>query len=259
MSVFLKRLANTNERESHTMSEKKDKSVYEAGNICWGLENYLKGKSQLYTDKCINYTGKTEDTGEYYTEVIAKWLMEPNHLEKLINIESNTRDLSYKTNHENTIQSPDNSKIESEKELAKRMHKQEDWPILGKIIDYQIPLKNKQTDESGEIDLLAYDEERDVVRILELKRPDNKETMLRCALEGYTYSKIVDKKKLLLDFGLPKNASVRVCPFVAEGGKQHQEMKEGRPQVRLLMEKLGIIPLYYSEDDNKVFTVKEDA
>ena len=243
------------------MSEEKVNRYYKVVDIYGELEQYLTNMSQLYTDKCINYTSKTEDTGEYDTEVIAKWLMEPDHWEKFINIESKTRETTYNMHSGNTIQNSDNLKDEreSEKVLAKRMRDQEDWPILGKIIDYQIPLKNKQTDESGEIDLLAYDEKRNVVRILELKRPDSNETMLRCALEGYTYSKIVDKKKLLLDFGLPEDASVRVCPFVAEGGKQHQEMKEGRPQVRLLMEKLGIIPLYYSEDDNKVFTVKEDA
>lgn len=84
------------------------------------------------------------------------------------------------------------------------------FDVIGKIIDYQTPLKDIQTDKAGKIDLLAYNENEKTLRILELKKLDSKETMLRCVLEAYTYLKIVDKAKLLKDFGLPKNTKLKL-------------------------------------------------
>ena len=73
---------------------------------------------------------------------------------------------------------------------------------VGRVIDYQTPLKNRRSDKAGKIDLLSYDGIS--VRILELKEPDSDETMLRCVLEGYTYMKTVDGKRLINDFELPE-------------------------------------------------------
>lgn len=93
------------------------------------------------------------------------------------------------------------------------------FDIIGKIIDYQTPLKNVRGDKAVKIDLLAYNENENenkiekTLRILELKRPDSEETMLRCVLEAYTYLKVVDKAKLLKDFGLPEDTEIKACPF----------------------------------------------
>jgi len=109
----------------------------------------------------------------------------------------------------------ENSNREEEKIAMKLFHSSQNqgkvFDIIGKIIDYQTPLKNVQTDDAGKIDLLAYNEKENpkTLRILELKKPDSEETMLRCVLEAYTYLKVVDKDKLLKDFGLPKNTKIK--------------------------------------------------
>ena len=44
--------------------------------------------------------------------------------------------------------------------------------------------------------------------LLEFKKPDSKETLLRCILEAYTYYKQVNCSKLLKDFGLPVDSKI---------------------------------------------------
>ena len=99
------------------------------------------------------------------------------------------------------------------------------------------------------MDLLAYD--GTYLRLLELKKPDSDETMLRCVMEGFTYLETVDKQKLLMDFGLPENTKVVACPFVFVGDKSnpYQEMQEERPQLKRLMALLNSKPHYIRQSD----------
>ena len=136
------------------------------------------------------------------------------------------------------------------------------FDIIGKIIDYQTPLKNVRGDKAGKIDLLAYNENENenkiekTLRILKLKRPDSEETMLRCVLEAYTYLKVVDKAKLLKDFGLPEDTILKTCPFVFFNGKQHQDLKDGGENLENLIGKLGIEVIYLEEKDGEYSIVK---
>lgn len=51
------------------------------------LQDSSKDMSTLYTQTFINYTGKTTDTKEKYTEVIAEWLL--NNIDLLYKIQKN--------------------------------------------------------------------------------------------------------------------------------------------------------------------------
>ena len=210
------------------------------------LEKAASDMSLFYKKGCVNYRGKTSDTNEYYTEIIAEWLLE--HLDLLEQIKSITRRSSYWVEGHDGI--PDNPDSNREEELiAMAMKRQGSLPIVGRILDYQTPLKNVQKDRAGKIDLLAYDDT--VLRILELKEPDSKETMLRCVLEGYTYLKTVDQAKLLADFNLPANTVVEACPFVFGGGSQWKEMQQDRPHLKRLMVCLKTQPFYIHEQNEK--------
>lgn len=209
----------------------------------------FKDKKTFYKQSFINYRGKTEDTDEYFTEIIAEFLC--NHITEFIDgIDTITREETYKTKgHDGVIKDPDSGR--DEEIIAMKMF-DKSYDFVGKIIDYQTPLKNKRSDEAGKIDLLAYD--GTTLRILELKKPDSDETMLRCVLEGYTYCKTVDKAKLLADFTLPADTVIKACPFVFSGGEQHNEMKEVRPHLKRLMELLDSKPYYISEKNNYIVT-----
>ena len=217
-------------------------------------EAFLDRKT-FYNRPFINYNGKTADTNEYYTEVIASFLLD--HLDEYVNgIPQITREASYKTpTHTGKV---DASTPREEEKIAIEMFNQSQagctYDYIGDIIDYQTPLKNKRTDCAGKIDLLAYDGK--CLRILELKKPFSDETMLRCVLEGFTYLKTVDRTKLLNNFNLPADVKVIASPFVFKSGKQHQEMIEKRPFLFKIMDLLESKPYYISKEKN--FYVVED-
>ncbi len=223
-----------------------------------------KDASRLYAQGFINSRGRTSDTNEYYSEIIAKCILD--NINRLESIRSICRlDKSYKTDsHTGEYEKRTNRE---EEYIAKDMFnecKKTEYEFIGKVIDYQTPLNNKKKDGYGKIDLLSYKD--DSLYILELKRPKSKspETMLRCVLEGYPYSKIVDRKKLLDNFGLSSivnEKNVFSAPLVAFNESQWQELhdeKNKRPNLRELMTKLNVTPFYYKEKSPTHYEVLKD-
>ena len=218
----------------------------------------IQDMGNFYKRKVVNYRGTTSDSKEYYTEVVAEWILKNIYLFDYI--KPITREKSYKADSHDGKNKDNDSNREEEKIAMKLFDSSQNqgkvFDIIGKIIDYQTPLKDIQTDKAGKIDLLAYNEEEKILRILELKRPDSKETMLRCVLEAYTYLKIVDKAKLLKDFGLPENTKIKACPFVFYGGEQHQEMQKNKENLGELIKELGIEIIYLKEENGEYSVVK---
>ena len=212
----------------------------------------------FYKRKVVNYRGKTSDSKDYYTEVVAEWILKNIYLFDYI--KPITREKSYKVDSHDGIIKNEESKREEEKIAMKLFDLSQNqgkvFDIIGKIIDYQTPLKNVQIDDVGKIDLLAYNESKKTLRILELKKPDSKETMLRCVLEAYTYLKILDKTKLLKDFELPEDTVIKACPFVFYGKEQYREMQQDREHLKDLIEKLGI-EVIYLEEKNGEYSIKK--
>ena len=233
--------------------------VYSKNEIIKIIEEAKSDMRNFYKKEFVNYSGETSDTKEYYTEIIAECLLDNFYLFNTIKMIS--RESSYKVDSHNGIIKDENSNREEEK-IAMELfdysqNKGVTFDIIGKIIDYQTPLKNVQKDDVGKIDLLAYNEKEKTLKILELKKPDSKETMLRCVLEAYTYLKIVDKDKLLKDFGLPKDTILKTCPFVFLDGAQYQEMQQDRENFKDLIEKLGIEIIYLKEENGEYVIIKE--
>lgn len=218
----------------------------------------IQDMGNFYKRKVVNYRGTTSDSKEYYTEVVAEWILKNIYLFDYI--KPITREKSYKADSHDGKNKDNDSNREEEKiamklfELSQNQGKVFD--IIGKIVDYQTPLKDIQTDKAGKIDLLAYNEEEKILRILELKRPDSKEIMLRCVLEAYTYLKVVDKDKLLKDFELPENTKIKACAFVFYGGEQHQEMQKNKENLGELIKKLDIEIIYLKEENGEYSVVK---
>ena len=234
-------------------------STYSKDEIIKKLEVAKSEMWKFYSQDFVNYRGKTSDKeGYYYTEIIAKWLL--NNIELFNDIKMISRENSYKVDsHDGKIKNKD-SKREEEIIAMKLFDFSQNQgkvlDIIGKIIDYQTPLKDIQTDKAGKIDLLAYNENEKTLRILELKKPDSKETMLRCVLEAYTYLKVVDKAKLLKDFGLPENTVIKVCPFVFYGKEQYKEMQQDRKHLKELMKNLDVEPIYLKGEGGEYKAVK---
>lgn len=221
---------------------------YTENQIIEMVKESSKNMSEFYKKDFINYRGKTIDTNKEYTEVVSKWLIENIYL--LNKIEKITRFSSYKVDTHDGIPDNDNSNREEEL-LAMELFRIKEFPIVGKIIDYQTPLKNKRSDRAGKIDIISIDENK-TVHILELKREDSKETMLRCVLEAYTYFKTIDTEKFLDDFKLPTDSIIEASPLVFFGGYQHKEMQDidNCKYLKELMNKLDIVPFYIKKQNN---------
>ena len=233
---------------------------YSKEEIIKKLEVAKSEMGQFYSEDFLNYISETSDKEGDYTEIIAGWLLD--NIELFNEIKPITREKSYKVKTHDGIIKNEESNREEEK-IAMQLfdlsqNKGKVFDIIGKIIDYQTPLKNVRGDKVGKIDLLAYNEKENpkTLRILELKRPDSKETMLRCVLEAYTYLKIVDKTKLLKDFGLPENTKIKACSFVFLDGAQYQEMQQDRKNLKELIEKLEIEVIYLEEKDGE-YSIKK--
>ena len=218
----------------------------------------IQDMGNFYKRKVVNYRGTTSDSKEYYTEVVAEWILKNIYLFDYI--KPITREKSYKVDTHDGIIKNKGSKREEEKIAMKLFDLSQNqgkvFEIIGKIIDYQTPLKDIQTDKAGKIDLLAYNESKKTLRILELKKPDSEETMLRCVLEAYTYLKVVDKAKLLKDFGLPKDTEIKACPFVFYGKEQYKEMQKNKENLGELIKKLDI-EIIYLKEENGEYSIKE--
>ena len=217
------------------------------------LQDSSKDMSTLYTQTFINYTGKTTDTKEKYTEVIAEWLL--NNIDLLYKIKKITRLSSYKVDtHDGKHNNQNSNRLEEI--MAIEIFNQKSLNILGKVLDYQTPLKNERDDKAGKIDIVSYNKDIKTVYLLELKKEDNEETMLRCVLEIFTYSKTLDKDKFLEDFNLPKDTKIKASPLVFFNGSQHKEMVDGNNKyLKDLIKKLEIELFYISKNNNSEYHI----
>ena len=139
--------------------------------------------SEFYKEKFINYQGWTRDTDEFYTEIISGFVHE--NLDKFNSIEVITRNTSYEVaGHDCDFNIGSNREEEIiAMKICRQSRNGEVFPGIGIVLDYQVPLKNRREDKAGKVDLISLN--KDNLYLLELKRQDSNETMLRCVLEGF--------------------------------------------------------------------------
>lgn len=213
------------------------------------VEQYLAmgNIAELYQQDFVGYTGNVPDGSKrQYCEIIAEILLQDiNHgKNKLNDISTVIRKQSYKmkTHHGNRLGAKKTSRVEEW--IAKDMF-EKSYDVIGTVFDYQVPLKGKQSDKNvGKIDLISNNGNN--VYLLELKREDNTESILRCVLEIYTYYKQLQHNKFLTDFYLSEKSEIIPAILVFRNSKQHCQFMSESKNVKALMKKLGV----------KIFTIK---
>lgn len=206
----------------------------------------------LYTIKNINRTGKTNDTKEKYTEIIAREILENTKKYNFDKIDSIHRTLSYNIGTHN---GKFNKKSPRREENIAMMMYNKKYPVLGKIIDYQVPLKDSKHKKAGKIDLISYNEKNNILHLIELKNDYSKETLLRCVLEILTYSKQVDEEKLKNDFRLVKEVKIKPAILIFEDTKPFANLNDF--YVNKLIEKYNIsIFIVQSEEKFNIINFK---
>lgn len=207
----------------------------------------------FYLQAFINYQGNEKGIGKAkglaYGEDIADYLL--NNLSLFDSIPVITRTLCYKTKgHDGITENPDSNR--AEERIALGMFGNE-YENIGKIIDYQTPLKNAHADKHiGKIDLLT--ETENEIWLVEVKKYDSEETLLRCILEAYTNFKTVDADKLKLDFELDQQKPLRCAAIVFRDQEQHESYQKPNSSVRRLMDTLDI-HLFVIAKENKEYLV----
>ncbi len=220
------------------------------------LYKKLEPIDNLYQADCINWQGKTSDTKEPYSELIAnELLIKIKEFDKISKVpRTGTYCIETHCQFAFDLSIP----YGKEKNFAKRitgLH----LPEIGIILDYQIPLQNTLKDENvGEIDLISFNEKTKTIHLIELKYISNKETLLRAILESFTYFKQINQAKLVKDFfrdckGEQAKAlkgvsadDIKVVPTVlvisnCQPFKELQDMELGnRPKLRALSTALGV-------------------
>jgi hypothetical protein len=199
----------------------------------------LQTPATLYAQRFVRYIGKTG--GERYTEIAARELLAQNNLELLRGIPAIDRANYATPGHESLAQQPKpKATNQEEKWIARRLYGKK-LDVLGTIIDFETPLKRTSADTAGKIDLLVYNDLTQTMTILEFKRPKSKETLLRCVLEIFTYSKLLNTANLFTSFGKPADTALRKAVLVYEGCQAHRDFHaEDCPFVRQLMRELGV-------------------
>lgn len=229
---------------------------YTSETVIKKLEAAAKDISTLYKSDIINYNGTTSDTNQPYMEVISEWLLE--HFDILDKIKQVTRKKPYYCGgHTGNVKGAKRTNREEER-LAKEFLWLESDDV-GVVYDYQVPLKDTLEDKGlGKIDLVSYSTGSKNVYLLELKRQDSKETLLRCALEIYTYWKQLNHDKLITDFAKEysewgKARKIVPAILVAHHGHQHGHFASSDyPQTQKLIQKLGIEFCVFGYDISRI-------
>jgi len=209
--------------------------------------------STFYQQAFVNYQGFEKGIGKTkglaYGEDIAEYLLA--NPEALAGIQVLTRTTTYKTKgHDGVTENPESNR--AEERIALGMFGNE-YEHIGRIIDYQTPLKNARTDKHvGKIDLLS--ETENEIWLLEVKKYDSDETLLRCVLEAYTFFRMVDAEKLKNDFELDVKKPLRSGVIVFRDQEQHESYHKTESSVRRLMTSLDV-QLFVIAKENKEYLV----
>lgn len=211
----------------------------------------LRAKETMETDARFwykgCYEGKDGVNDSYWNaksraDILAQEIVNQG-ISKLEKLKPITRNRSYKVpTHDGVIANPKSRRVEEM--LAKSMLDRS-YRDFGIVLDYQVPLKDTAEDKRlGKIDLIAYHEEKQVLTLLELKKPDSEEPLLRAVLEIYTYWKTVDKAWLLESYSLPPDVKVEKAVLLFQDSYPFNEYKNKNkrksPYTLELMERLDV-------------------
>ena len=114
--------------------------------------------------------------------------------------------------------------------------KDKEYKPFGKLLNYQIPLKNERLDKFGKIDFISLKDNS--LLLVEIKAPKSPESILKAILEIETYYRIVDLNRLKTDFDLPPDIEIKKVIAIDTGSVAHSQLQDKR--IRSLLKDLGI-------------------
>lgn len=114
-----------------------------------------------------------------------------------------------------------------EKRFCRALFNLKEIPLLGTMLDYEVPFKEVNASKHGDIDLLTL--KNDKLFVVEAKIAGSQESVLKAVLEAYVYSSLVNaaKEQFYADFAI--DPSVKIAPVVltfvdSASGRQLREI-----------------------------------
>lgn len=125
----------------------------------------------------------------------------------------------------------------TEKRFVRAMYSLHETDLLGKILDYEVPLKACQSAQHGDIDLLSLN--ASTLFIIEFKQHHSKESILKGMLQAYTYTCLVQAMKGSFCRSFSLAGSVVLVPTIltfdtGESGRQLNDLAK-YPNTRALL------------------------
>jgi hypothetical protein len=112
--------------------------------------------------------------------------------------------------------------------------------FIGKVIDYEVPLKEKRGAQHGDIDLLACNNNN--LFVIEAKKHDSSESILKAILEAYVYSRLVHsvKERFYFDFGFVSELILTPTILTFESATSGEQLlqlclKDKHPNIKRLL------------------------
>jgi len=231
---------------------------YSENQIVNKLMDSLKNNSieELYKQNFLNFIGKTSDTGEYYTEVIARELI-INKIDSLLKQITPVPRVNYNVGHTGVVTTNNEVSNRVEERIAILLYNAcKNLTItfgkLGEIVDYQVPLKSTLQDKGiGKIDLVS--KTKDEIWLIELKyfkhrgKDANKKTLLKAALQISTYYQLLHKQNFLNSYQELKNyneTQIKKAILIFNENERDNEYEElingNMPFLKNLLKKLDI-------------------
>lgn len=213
---------------------------YNRNEISIKWKELLKEPDLIYHNggKIFNYTGGLKnETGTLYIDYIAKLILDDIAI--LNNIGNNLDDLrnSKPFNIGHDGKSDASSRLMkygrirfNEKPFAVALYNSGHNFLFGKIFDYELPLKERQSSRYGEIDLLSKIGKEIYVIELKIGSTDSgkiSETLLRAIMESFTFTKLLNirKDKFIKDMKLPEMITFRPVILTLSNALSADHMK----------------------------------
>ena len=195
----------------------------------------------FYQQDFLKWTGFTSDTKVRYTEVTSAYLLEHPKLPDRISCVGRE---SYLVSHTPSPDAGGYQGSRKEEHLAQAL-KGKTLGELGEIKEYQVPLKRSAKDEGvGKIDLVSVNGSK--LYVIELKKDTSEETLLRCAMEVFTYCRQANREQLMKDYH-----ATEIVPAVLVGkrGAQEAELREKPANLIKLLKQLGVEVFFYAKTE----------
>lgn len=192
------------------------------------LDSFCANKIEdVYKRREVNYQSVTNDTGEFYSEIIAEEILKNyNNLNKkqFENYLFPTRELKnekireYKIIHDSQNIKINNESKRNEENIAKRalqsvLISNNDY----KVIDYQVPVNRIQYSKQGKVDLILRNDKDNILLLAELKDEKSQETLLRAVAEIKTYFTKIEANKdafVRITESYKNNSEIKILPAV---------------------------------------------